>query len=268
MDTCTSRKIRTGAGTLHVTTAGSGPAALLWHSMMVDSQQWVRVRDALAAHRTLVIVDGPGHGRSGPPPRGTSLDGCADAAVRVLDELGLDAVDWVGNAWGGHVGRGFASRYGARCRTLVAASAPPTPLPPAQRRRIRALVAAYALAGAAGPLRTAVTDALLGPSARADTSTVDLVTGAFAAPGRRGMLRVMTSMMLGRTDLTPRLARITTPTLLVAGAEDPMWSPRRAAVAAAQLPDATAIDIDDAGHLPPLETPEAFTAAVLDLWAR
>ena len=35
----------------------------------------------------LVLVDGPGHGRSGPPPRGTGLADCADAAAQVLAML-------------------------------------------------------------------------------------------------------------------------------------------------------------------------------------
>ncbi|MCO1659102.1 alpha/beta fold hydrolase [Pseudonocardia humida] len=263
----TTASIPTDAGELHVSTVGSGPPALLWHSMLIDSRQWDRVRDRLGAHRTLVLVDGPGHGRSGRPPHGTDLDTCAAAAVQVLDALGSADVDWVGNAWGGHVGLAFAARHPDRVRTLTAVAAPPTPLPPAQHKRIALLVAAYKVTGAARPLRAAVQASLLSPATRADDpAAVQLVADAFAGADRTGLHRVMTAMMLERPDLSERLPRITAPTLFVAGGEDPIWSPERAAAAAAAMPRGTSAAIAGAGHLPPLESPEAFAEQVLRLW--
>ncbi|WP_220188145.1 alpha/beta fold hydrolase, partial [Pseudonocardia pini] len=126
-------EIDTGIGPVHVEVEGSGPPALLWHSLFLDLHQWDLVRPALAAHRTLVLLDGPGHGRGGRPPRRFTFDGCADAAAHVLRTLDLGPeVDWVGNAWGGHVGYVFAARY--PLRSLTAISAPPTPLPAVPRR--------------------------------------------------------------------------------------------------------------------------------------
>ncbi|NWJ74009.1 alpha/beta fold hydrolase [Pseudonocardia sp. ICBG162] len=260
--------VRTRAGRLSVTVEGSGPPALLWHSLLVDSTQWDRVRAELGARRTLLLVDGPGHGRSGPPPRGTSFAGCADAALEVLDAVGADGpVDWIGNAWGGHVGYHFAARHPGRCRTLVAVAAPHTPLPPSQRARIAALVALHRLTGP-HPLRGVVVDTLLSPAARAgDPEAVRRVEEAFLRGHRTGMNRVMVAMMLRRPDLTGVLRRVTAPTLLVAGAADPLWSGRRADAAAAVLPAGSALVVDGSGHLPPLEAPAAFAGAVVDHWA-
>jgi pimeloyl-ACP methyl ester carboxylesterase len=48
------------------------------------------------------------------------MEECAAAAATVLDVLGISGpVDWVGNAWAGHVGVIFAPTSPARCRTLV-----------------------------------------------------------------------------------------------------------------------------------------------------
>ena len=189
-------QVDTGIGPVHVEVVGAGPAAVLWHSLFLDSRQWDRVRDPMAAHRTLVLIDGPGHGRGGLPPHRFTFDDCADAAALVLGALGLGQdVDWVGNAWGGHVGYAYASRYPAR--SLVTIGAPPTPLPPAERRRIALLIAAYRAVGPR-PLTGAVVAALLGPDA--DAHSVAMVRDTFRTNDRTGMQRVMRAMMLQRPD--------------------------------------------------------------------
>ena len=98
-------RIPTRVGSLAVRVLGDGPPAVLWHSLFVDERSWQRVEDALARDRCLVIITGPGHGESSDPGHRYSLDDCAAAAGEVLAALGIDEpVDWVGNAWGGHVG--------------------------------------------------------------------------------------------------------------------------------------------------------------------
>lgn len=98
------QQITTSVGELTIEIEGQGPPAILWHSLMVDRHQWDRVRTELGLHRTLIVIDGPGHGTSGAPPKGFTFDDVADAVTEVLAHLDIEAVDWVGNAWGGHIG--------------------------------------------------------------------------------------------------------------------------------------------------------------------
>ena len=103
--------ITTRVGPLHVQVAGSGPPALLWHSLFVDSTTWDRLRPRLTADRRLVLVDGPNHGANPRQRTSFSLDDCVGAAVDVLDHLSIHGpVDWLGNAWCGHVGILFRGR--------------------------------------------------------------------------------------------------------------------------------------------------------------
>ncbi|MCV7412207.1 alpha/beta fold hydrolase [Mycobacterium florentinum] len=114
--------------------AGSGPPVVLWNSLWVDSRSWGPLVDALGAHRRTVTIDGPGYGRSSPIHRDFSLDDCAHAAGELLDELGItEPVDWIGNAWGGHVGIVLAVSQPRRPRSLVTIAAPPTPVGRVQR---------------------------------------------------------------------------------------------------------------------------------------
>jgi hypothetical protein len=85
----TATTVPTRLGPLHVQTLGSGPPAVLWHSLFVDSTTWVRVRQPLAAERRLLLIDGPAHGHNPPVARRFTLDDCAGAAADVLDRLGI-----------------------------------------------------------------------------------------------------------------------------------------------------------------------------------
>lgn len=63
--------------------------------------------------------------------------------------------------------------------------------------------------------------------------------------------------------LWERLEQVTTPTLLVVGAEDPKFQAIAADLAAA-LPSARCVTIAGAGHCAHLEAPDASAAAVLE----
>jgi len=101
----TSISITTRVGPLNVQMVGSGPPAVLWHSLFVDSTTWDRLRPRLATDRRLVFIDGPNHGANPRRKIPFSLDDCVGVTVDILDHLGIDEpVDWLGNAWGGHIG--------------------------------------------------------------------------------------------------------------------------------------------------------------------
>ena len=117
--------IGTTLGRLHVLRAGTGPTVILRHSLFVDSRSWGSLFDALVRHRTVVAIDGPSHGMSEPVRRDFSFDECVQAAGEALDRLGVgEPVDWVGNAWGGHVGILLAATQPQRIRTLTTIGTP------------------------------------------------------------------------------------------------------------------------------------------------
>lgn len=243
--------VPTRLGPLRVETIGSGAPALLWHSLFVDSTTWVRVRQSLAATRRLVIVDGPAHGHSAAPQGPFTLDDCAGAALDVLGHLGIDEpVDWVGNAWGGHVGITFAAANPGHCRSLATIGTPVHALTAPERRQISMLVPLYRAVGPVRPVLGALTTALLGEGA--DPEAIALVAEAFTRPERRGMARAIRSASLDRPDLTSALASVLAPTLFAAGADDATWTPDNAAAAAARLPRGGWAVLPGAGHVAPL----------------
>jgi pimeloyl-ACP methyl ester carboxylesterase len=190
-------------------------------------------------------------------------------AVDVLDHFGIgEPVDWLGNAWGGHVGILFAAAHPDRCRTLSAIGAPVHPLTPPERRKIALLASAYRICGPVRPLVNPLVDALAGPETRTDDPEgAAIVAGAFRRADRRGMYAAIRWLSLGRPDLTPALATISTPTLLTTGAHDPMWTISNARAAAGRLTHGALVILPGAGHIGPLlQAPTEVADLITRFW--
>ena len=262
--------ISTGVGDLDVCVLGEDvgrPTALLWHSLFVDSETWKRVQDDLAEDRRLVLVTGPGHGASTDPGRRYTLDECADAAISVLDELGIEGpVDWVGNAWGGHVGIIVAGRHPERCRSLVTVGTPVHGYTTSGRIQTASLLAIYRVLGPRRFIVDTVVDALLSETTRAnDAEAVGITRDGFLGAGR--LANAVASLSLRRPDLTPLLPELKAPTLFITGTEHPDWSPDQADAASQLLPNGSAEVLEGSAYLGPLETPDEFTRLVREFWA-
>lgn len=247
--------VSTRLGRLQVGQAGSGPPAVLWHSLWVDSRSWGPLIDALGAHRRVVTIDGPGYGRSSPIHRDFTLDDCATAAGEVLDQLGIiEPVDWVGNAWGGHVGITLAVSRPHRLRSLVTIAAPVTPVSRRQRwTQTYPLALLYGLMGPNRFITKALFDALLGANAiAAHPDRAAELMSAFKDADRESIRRTIRFMHSWRA-LADKLPAVTVPTLLIAGdLADQHWQPTDAQAAAATMPHARAVAVTGAGHLGPL----------------
>ncbi len=250
----TTETVDTRVGSLHVEVDGEGPPAVLWHSLFVDSTTWSRMRPLLRTERRLILIDGPGHGRSGIPRAGFQLDECAGAATDVLDALGVSSpVDWLGNAWGGHVGLILGARAPERVRSLVTVATPAHALTRGERMKVVPMVWAYRLVGPVPPLAKGVIRVLLGAefvNTRAEETR--LVLQSFRDAPKRGMVRAMESVMLNRPGLEPLLPQIETPTMMIAPTDDPMLSVPQVRAAVAQLPHGVAVEVPGEGHVAPI----------------
>jgi pimeloyl-ACP methyl ester carboxylesterase len=157
--------VSTDLGRLHVRRTGTGPPVVLWHSLFVDSRSWGPLVDVLARDRTVYTIDGPSHGKSEAVHRDFAFEECVAAAEQALDRLGLaEPVDWVGNAWGGHVGIRLA--VGPRLRTLTTIGTPVQAFTLGEKlTKGWPLVELYRFAGPTGFILKQLSDSLLGAAA-------------------------------------------------------------------------------------------------------
>jgi pimeloyl-ACP methyl ester carboxylesterase len=251
------RTISTPIGSLHVELRGQGPSVLCWPSLYCDARTVDALSADLGRDHQVVVVEGPGHGQSGTSPRHYTLEDCADAAIHVLDDLGIDRAIWIGPAWGGHVGIAAARRHARRLRGLVILNAP---MASWRGGRLMLMRLTYLLLWIFGPrsfVARIVADKMIAPSAGPDRGAlVDAVAEALGRCDKRGLLATMRSVTFGREDLVPFLPEIRMPTVFFAGAEDGLFPVAEARAQAAALPDCRFVVVERSAHQSALEAPE------------
>jgi haloacetate dehalogenase len=127
----TQRKLRARAATIHLRTAGQGPAVLLLHGYPQTHAMWHKVAPELARDYTVVCPDLRGYGDSSKPKglpdhsnyskRAMALD-----MAEVMTALGHQRFHVVGHDRGGRVGHRLARDHGKRVQSLTVLDISPT----------------------------------------------------------------------------------------------------------------------------------------------
>lgn len=90
--------------------SGGGRPLVLLHGWACDRMVWSPLTGALAYDGRIVVLDLPGHGRSGQEPRGWCVSDLAQAVGEALDDLGLREPVLMGHSLGGAVALEVAPR--------------------------------------------------------------------------------------------------------------------------------------------------------------
>lgn len=208
-----------------------------------------------------VVFDAPGAGLSPAPRAPYRPRHLAQAALEVMEALGFDdAIDVAGVSWGGAMAQQFARQFPNRCRRLVLASTSPGFLMVPARPRILLKMATARRYLKRGEMRRLAAE-LYGGAFRDDPNLALRLAAALRGGSRRGYLFQL-ACMAGWSGL-PWLHRLTQPTLVMAGADDPLVPLVNARLLARLIPGARLETVDD-GHLFMLTRPEAAAGIVED----
>lgn len=270
MNTSSPNLVSTDLGRLHVRRSGTGSPVVLWHSLFVDSRSWGSLADALARDRTVYSIDGPSHGKSEAVRRDFTFAEVVVAAEQALDRLGLtEPVDWVGNAWGGHVGIRLAT--GSRLRTLTTIGTPVQGFNLREKFTMAwPLVEIYRFTGPSGFIMTQLFDSLLGAeSIAAQPELAETIMASFRDADRKAMFHAMRSMMLKRTGIEDLLPSIRVPTLVMSVRDDVTgWRPDEARQTCALIPNCRVEEVAGTGHMSPLLIDrDRILKSLSDLWS-
>ena len=199
--------------------------------------------------RPVYAIDLPGHGRS----RGPGLATLADFTRLIdgwADSLGFETCVLAGHSLGSALALSWALEQPARVAALVLVGAGP---------RLR--------------VNTALLDLLQSDFAAATARIAHLSYGPTVSADQREVylrhLRTVDPTVLynafaacNEFDATARLAEVTMPTLILAGANDRMTPPALASELQAGIPSAMLQILPNTGHMIPIEQPQATRDAI------
>jgi poly(3-hydroxyalkanoate) depolymerase len=193
-----------------------------------------------------VIFDVPGVGRSEMSWRPRRFSGLARLANKLLDRLGYQRVDVVGVSWGGALAQQFARQYSERCRRLVlAATSPGVVMVPGRPSALSKMVTPRRYLSPTY-MQKAAGD-IYGGEARRDLRLMSAHTSRIIPPQFMGYIYQLFAGM-GWTSIH-WLHRIRQPTLIMAGADDPLVPPVNARIIAMLIPNNRLYIVPGGGHL-------------------
>lgn len=231
------------------------PALVFTNSLGTTVEMWDQQVRVLARRWRCIRYDTRGHGRSPATGGSVSLEVLIEDLAGVVDALGLDRPVVAGLSLGGITAQGYALAHPDRLSALVLMATAPH-LPPRENWLARAA--------------TVEQD---GMGAIADAVMQRWFTPAFGA-GEPGLLAVQRERFLANdpigyaaccraladVDLRDRIGAIAVPTLVVAGAEDPVTTVAMAEALAGAIPGAGLEVIPEASHILTVERPREATA--------
>ncbi|WP_084963577.1 3-oxoadipate enol-lactonase [Thermoactinospora rubra] len=232
-----------------------GEPLVLGPSLGTSLRVWEPQVAALARRFRVLRFDLPGHGGS-PALEPLTVEDLARQVLELAGHHGWESFHYAGVSLGGAIGATLAVRHPERLRSLaLVCSSARFGEPEGWRERaelVRAQGTAPLLEAAAG--RWFPSGGTAEPLARAllgDLEAADPVGYAACCDALAGY------------DLRHDLPKIATPTLVIAGREDPATPPAHARQLADGIPGATLVEIPGAAHLATVNRPEAVTAALL-----
>jgi 2-succinyl-6-hydroxy-2,4-cyclohexadiene-1-carboxylate synthase len=240
---------------LHAEVEGAGRRVVLVHGFTQTRRSWDSAGVVLARRFEVVRVDAPGHGGSS--------ETTADVAegARLIGQVGGRA-SYVGYSMGARLCLRLALDAPTLVRSLVLVSGTPGITDDDERRRRRLdddrLAAELERVGLdeflhrwlSRPLFASLEPAAANLDARRENTVAGLAASLrLAGTG-------------AQEPLWARLKDLDMPVLVVAGARDPVFSDRAAAMVGAIGPNAELAIVPDAGHALHLERPAAFVGLV------
>ncbi|WP_410591652.1 3-oxoadipate enol-lactonase [Amycolatopsis sp. lyj-23] len=238
-----------------------GPVVVFGGSLGSDLRMWEpQVAPLVQRGFRVVRYDTRGHGASPVPPGPYELDDLGADVLALLDELGVERAHLVGLSLGGMTGMWLGIHAPERVASLVLCCTSAKLGPPSmwaeRARTVRA-------EGTAAVAEAGVSRWLTGGYRERHPDRAEFLRAMIAAVPAEGYAACCG--VIERMDLLDLLPKITAPTLVIAGADDPATSPEEHARPIAEgIPGARLEVVADAAHLGSYEQPAEFGRLILD----
>ena len=251
-------KLRANGLTFEVRIEGNsdGSWVILSHPILTSMAIWASQIGALGSRFKLLRYDTRGHGGSDIPSGAYRIDDLVGDAIGLMDALSIEKAHFVGLSLGGVTAIGLAMAHPGRLSSVSICSAR-ADATAASRAAWEERIHLAAEKGMAALVEPTVRR-WFAAAGSSEKPAVRAMIGSTSVEGFAGCARVLQAL-----DLEPSLHKIAVPALLLVGSEDDVL-PGINKTMAARIPGARMVTIPGAGHLPNVEQPAAFSAALLE----
>jgi pimeloyl-ACP methyl ester carboxylesterase len=255
----TSKEVLVFGQKIHYLEAGSGPTVILLHGLGGSTQVWQFNIAALAEKYHVVVPDQIGFGKSDKPLVNYRIRTYVDFLDQFCKQLRIDRATLVGNSMGGWIAAMFTASFPDRVDKLVlvdaAGYAPRKDLDtrtffglnPTTREGMKVLVAKV-FYNKAFQTDAAIDQAIAARLAAGDGYTINSITE---------------SIIRGEDFLDDVVKTIKRPTLIIWGRQDGLVPLPEGERFNKDIAGSKMIVFDECGHVPNVEKPAEFNAAVL-----
>jgi pimeloyl-ACP methyl ester carboxylesterase len=246
-----------------------GTPVILIHGHPFNRSMWSGQTAALTCAGYRVITpDLRGYGESPASAEKTPLADFADDLAALLAELGIEQAVVGGVSMGGQIAMEVRLRHPGLVRALVLSDTSPVPETP-EGAKFRREVAERLLEEGMAPYAEEVIDKMLAPyNVTGQPEAAARVSAMMRATDPKGAAAALRGRA-ERPDYRPVLTALPedVPCLVLVGADDVYTPVAEAEAMCALVPHARLVVIEEAGHLPGVEQPEAFNRALLEFLA-
>lgn len=239
---------------MHYEDQGSGPPIVLVHGLGSSTALWKEVDGDLARDFRVIAYDLRGAGRTGAPPGPYTFEQLVGDLLGLIEALDLGPVSLVGHSLGGTVALAHAAEHPEHVAAAVGLGAL-AELPQQSREGMRARAETVESEGMGAVAETVAQNGTAPSFHRRPeqlASFVDLLAASDPG-GYAALCRVAAGI-----DITNVLQRISVPVLLLGGDRDAVVPPAARDAMAARIPIARSIEVEDCGHIVPLEQPQVL----------
>jgi 3-oxoadipate enol-lactonase len=248
---------------IYYESVGAGDPVVLCHGLGGNHASWWRVVPALAEQQRVVTWDQRGFGNSTRRSGRYGPEQAVGDLLGLLDHLGLDRVQLVGQSMGGWVAMGFALAQKDRLRSLVLTDTLAGVSTPEIADALRAVGARRS--GAPGEVGD---HPALGEGFRRDRPDLAFLYQEISSMGDKADDAEMLALIGAMRAPLDQVEQIGVPVLLVVGQADQLCPPAAMALIADRIPGAEFEVVAGAGHSPYFERPEEWSRIVGDFLGR
>jgi 3-oxoadipate enol-lactonase len=249
-------------GMLNVYAQGKGTPLLFVHGFPLTHMMWHFQVEAFSKKNRVIVPDLRGFGESTVTTGTVTMEEMADDLHGILHGVWVDKpVVLCGLSMGGYIAWQFFRKYRGQLRALILCDTRATPdAPEAAAGRLK--LADTVIADGPQAVYDATAPKLLSP--KTVERWPDLVANVQSMVIRNKPAGIAAALrgMAERPDCTELLPQIDVPTLVICGQDDQITPPAEMQKMAEAIPGAQFVQIPNAGHLSPLENPDAVNGAI------